>query len=245
MLTIDKAFLLETALPLAEAAYNVVSETPALPAGYALIRAIKLDRPLGKISPDNPYFGFVATAGNVVYIAIRGTETPDEWIDDFESVLEDVGGFKVHAGFQRLLEALLPSIRAAIVGARAGMQFCIIGHSLGAAAASLVAASIASGTTLPVTCIVFASPRVGDVPWKTYCDAKVTLVRVSNTKDIVTHVPPRPQFIHAGMAAVFDGWLNAINIGQALDAHFEHSLQASYGPGIAKMADALALIALT
>jgi hypothetical protein len=242
---IDKAFLLEVALPLAEAAYTVVSETPALPAGYASIRSIQLDRPLGKISPDNPYFGFVATAGNVVYIAIRGTETPDEWIDDFESVLEDVGGFKVHAGFQRLLEALLPSIRSAIADTRAGTQFCVIGHSLGAAAATLAAASIAGGTSLPVTCIVFASPRVGDVAWKTHCDAKITLVRVSNTKDIVTHCPPRPQFIHAGMTAVFDGWLNAISVGQALDAHFEHSLPASYGPGIAKMPEALALIALT
>jgi predicted lipase len=242
---IDKAFLLSVALPLAEAAYTVVAETPVLPAGYALIRSIQLDRPLGKISPDNPYFGFVATAGNVVYIAIRGTQTPDEWVDDFESVLEDVGGFKVHAGFQRLLELLLPSIRAAIAPTRSGMEFCVIGHSLGAAAATLVAASIAGGTSLPVTCIVFASPRVGDVAWKAHCDENVCLVRVSNTRDIVTHIPPRPEFIHAGMAAVFNGWLNAINVGQALDVHFEHSLSASYRPGIAKMLDSLALIDLT
>jgi predicted lipase len=252
------------ALPLAEAAYNVTTATPDVPAGYTLAGPIRADKLLGKISPDNPFFGFVVYAGNVVYIAIRGTETPDEWIDDFDALLVDCGGFKIHAGFQTVFEALQPSIMTAVETAvRNGSEICVIGHSLGAAVATLVAASIASnektsaaqlakvgsvapaGSWPPVTCIVFASPRVGDVAWKAHCDANVCLVRVSNTKDIVTHVPPRPEFIHAGMTAVFDGWLNAINIGQALDAHFEHSLEGSYGPGVAKMPNALALIDLT
>ena len=47
MAKIDKAFLLSTALPLAEAAYGVVSDAPAMPAGFSLIAAIKLNAAVG------------------------------------------------------------------------------------------------------------------------------------------------------------------------------------------------------
>jgi predicted lipase len=244
---IDKDFLASTALPLAEAAYTVSSEmsTPALPAGFTLASLIKLDAPIGRLSADNPYFGFIAVREKAVYIAIRGTQTLDEWIKDFDAEPVELQNFRVHAGFNSVLESLFPSIRQAIWGlARADFEICIVGHSLGAALASLLALKLSGGTSLPISCIAFASPRVGDENFGRAVRRSIDLLRVTNTKDLVTHVPPRPEYVHAGDAVVFDGWKFAEGIEQRLDAAFAHSLEASYARGIASMPNRLPRIEL-
>lgn len=239
-MTITKQFLKTVALPLAIAAYEVTADwTPSLPAGYTLVGTIKLAWPLGKLSPDNPFFGFVARdAAGAVFVAIRGTTSLDEWIDDFDAVLVNVGGFSVAEGFQHVFESLLPSLRAALAPAD---DVCFIGHSLGAAIALLAAASFRAEA-----CVVFEAPRVGDAAWADHCGGSVgAIVRVSNTKDIVTHQPGRPLYEHPGLAAIFDGWKLFASLDEKLDVHREHSLEFACTPGVAGMGDPLVLVELS
>lgn len=244
---VDKQFLLDTALRLAEAAYTVSSDTPSVPDGYTFVSTIKVNISLGTLSADNPYFGLILLSGGVLYVLIRGTASLDEWIDDFDATPVNCGPYKVHAGFERVFEAVLPSVATAVKAAvnASAKEICIIGHSLGAAVATRIASWLATGTSLPLNCIVFASPRVGDSAFQSFVDAKVNLLRVTNTKDLVTHVPPRPEYVHAGEACVFDGWSIAKDLAQRLDTRFEHSLELSYGPGVDLMPDQLVRVALS
>lgn len=245
-MNIDKKFLLTVALPLAEAAYGVTSETAAVPEGFEFVASVQLDEPIGRLSPDNSYFGFVAVRDDVAYIAIRGTQSLDEWLEDFDASLTSFGGYRVHAGFDRVYAGLIASIWTALKTAGTEWrEICVIGHSLGAAVATLVAANVEEFARVPVSCIAFASPRVGDPAFCAKYGKKINLLRVTNTKDIVTHVPPRPIYAHAGDAVVFDGWDFAPGIEQRLDAGFEHSLENSYRPGIAAMRDCLVRTQLT
>ncbi|HVY92603.1 MAG TPA: lipase family protein [Bryobacteraceae bacterium] len=244
---VDKDFLLSVALPLAEAAYQVTPgpSSFAPPCGFTLASLIKLDAPIGGLSIDNPYFGFMAVREKVIYIAIRGTQSLDEWIKDFDAAPVELNNYAVHAGFNAVLESLFPSIRQAIWSlARADFEICVIGHSLGAALASLIALKLSAGTSLPVNCIAFASPRVGDANFGRAVRRSIDLLRVTNTKDLVTHVPPRPEYVHAGDAVAFDGWDFAAGIEQKLDAKFAHSLEQSYLPGVQSMPNRLTRIEL-
>ena len=226
-MNVDRAFLETIALPLAEAAYTGA----ALPSGFHLISRIQ--------SAEFPAFGFVARGGSALFIALRGTERPEEWLQDFDDVMQPIGVMRIHAGFERVFEAVWPSILPALAGIVFDTEICCIGHSLGAAVATLVATHIAHGSSVAVTAVVFASPRVGDAEFRAACDAKVTLLRVVNAKDIVNHVPMRPEFTHAGLAVLFDGWrLAGEDVAKRLDARFQHSLALSYGPGVASLAAA-------
>jgi predicted lipase len=100
----------------------------------------------------------------------------------------------------------------------------VIGHSLGAALATLVAAAI-PGSNL----CTFASPRVGNSAFVKFSNATAKQsIRIANIRDIVPHVPPRPEYAHVGNVVLVDG-------GFTLDVHFAHSLQQSYGPALAKL----------
>ncbi|XP_044495783.1 phospholipase A1-II 6-like [Mangifera indica] len=94
------------------------------------------------------------------------------------------------------------------------VSITVTGHSLGAALATMNAADIVSnGFNMPstgqinkeflVTAIVFASPRVGNVEFKkefdqlTKVNGKPRLLRITNSSDIITGVPPSP-FVEVG-----------------------------------------------
>lgn len=244
---IDKEFLSSVALPLAEAAYKIDAQTLTLklPEGFRIASLIRVEDPIGELSADNPYFGFIAVRDKAIYIAIRGTQSLDEWIKDFDAAPVELNNYRVHAGFNSVLESLFPSIRQAIWSlARADFEICVVGHSLGAALASLLALKVSGGTQLPISCVAFASPRVGDENFGRAVRRSIDLLRVTNTKDLVTHVPPRPEYVHAGDAVVFDGWKFAPGIEQRLDPAFAHSLEGSYARGIESMPKRLIRIEL-
>jgi triacylglycerol lipase len=185
----DKTFALNVAYPAAVAAYQAMTlplSGIGLPLGYSSTSFIESTDPT-----DRPY-GVVGDGAFGKVIAIRGTETLNEWLDDFKAVLvpNPYGVGKVHIGFldvynrirPSLLTVLRPLITAPVV---------IVGHSLGGALALLLAADLAPFSTV----YTFASPRVGDTVFAAEFDSRSpNCVRIVNEGDVVPHVPLPPLF---------------------------------------------------
>src|SRR5580693_1574564 len=123
-------FALEVALPLAEAAY-----VPAkLPAGWEVISPIQ---------PGD--FGIVAVQDKTVVVAFRGIQHEKEWLADLDAeiVKFPYGNGMVHKGFLGVYESIRPSVLQTLSKLAVSHEFeelLFIGHSLGAALATLCAA---------------------------------------------------------------------------------------------------------
>ena len=183
-----------------------------------------------------PIFGYVAKRDGAAFVSFRGTETPEEWLCDFEAVPAgcDIGSGTVHEGFQKVYEVVRDS---AINGAKAalgqGGQLLVTGHSLGAALALLFANDAFSSVTKNIRICSFAGPRVGlDDFVRTYNQNLPDTARVVNRWDIVPNVPvPAPPtclYEHVQSVIPIDGGFTC-DLGQA------HSLPLSYLPGLKKL----------
>lgn len=216
--TFPEGFNLERARELGtlvDAAYQQLDQGTAWqpPAGYTILtptlssteiwKAQLLSNLLSHVAKELPKipFGFVATRGNDVYVVIRGTKTPLEWLDDFtaQPVPFKPGGQdwgRTTKGFSMLYADLGSQILQAlatpgVVGA--GKSVHVTGHSLGAALAHLAAAGISvqfAPLVSPVS-YTFCGPRAGDPEFaKAFVTARLTTWRIFNTEDIVPTVPP-------------------------------------------------------
>jgi triacylglycerol lipase len=148
-------------------------------------------------------FGFVATHGTDVYVAIRGTQTTLEWVDDatvgFVPFFADPANLAVTwgnttKGFYGLYAQIIPSIFTAIQNLlNAGIKsfsLFISGHSLGAALAHLTAAGIRQRLGLDPIVYTFSGPRTGDPAFaKAYNASGLQTWRIYNTEDIVPVLP--------------------------------------------------------
>lgn len=216
----DSRLALDTILPLAEAAYSY-SET-GVPSGW------KLDAELG---PDK--FGFFAsrTTGSSI-VSFRGTESMDEWLEDFEAlpVPNAFGGGLAHKGFQDVYAKIRNSVIAGLKTVSGPLW--ITGHSLGAALAVLCAGDLARSGWRPLV-YTFAGPRVGFPNFSDWYDRFVPdCYRIVNVRDLVPHLPLTEQgFKHVGRCVTIDG-------GYTEDLHVAHSLSLSYGPGLEKLIEA-------
>ncbi len=185
----------------------------------------------------SPIFGFVATRPGAVFVSIRGTETPGEWLCDFEAVPTgcQIGAGTVHEGFQKVYEVIRDSsIDAFKTALHPGDELFVTGHSLGAALAVLFANDAVSLTPNVQVC-TFAGPRTGLADFVTSYNARVPgTLRVVNRWDIVPNVPvPAPPlclYKHVGSLLAIDG-------GFTFDLGHAHSLPLSYLPGLKKEAD--------
>jgi hypothetical protein len=182
----------------------------------------------------SPIFGFVATRPGAVFVSIRGTEAPGEWLCDFEAAPAScqIGNGTVHEGFQKIYEVIRDS---ALNGLKSvlnpGDRVCVTGHSLGAALAVLFANdAILLAPDLQVC--TFAGPRIGLPDFvKSFNQRVPRMLRVINRWDIVPNVPvPAPPFClyeHVGCQLAIDG-------GFTLDLGVAHSLPMAYLPGLKK-----------
>ena len=184
----------------------------------------------------SPIFGFVATRPGAVFISIRGTESPGEWLCDFDAVPStcQIGNGTVHEGFQKIYEVIresaLDGLKSVI---SSGDQILVTGHSLGAALAILFANDAVSLTPNIQVC-TFAGPRTGLGDFVGSYNQRVPrTLRVTNRWDIVPNVPvPAPPlclYEHAGSLLSIDG-------GFTFDLAIAHSLPLSYLPGLKKKA---------
>ena len=140
-------------------------------------------------------------------VAFRGTQ-PDR-IGDLCGDLGFVpapalAGFGlVHGGFRDSAQALLPQVTEWLQGpGRARRRLLVCGHSLGAAIATLLAASMQADHLVTI-----GSPRVGDRRFAAGISALagLTITRVVNCCDVVTELPPElPLFTHVGQLVYID-----------------------------------------
>ncbi|KAG8056015.1 hypothetical protein GUJ93_ZPchr0001g31504 [Zizania palustris] len=177
--------------------------------------------------------GVAAVGRRDVVVAWRGTAVrPMEWLNDLDFTLVSAAGVlgvggdhrpapRVHRGWLSIYTATDPASKYSKLSAREQIldeikrlmdkykdedtSITVVGHSLGAAVATLNAADIVSnGLNLqggddgpnrrasPVTAVAFACPRVGDAGFKKLFDELpgLRLLRVCNAPDVVPIYPP-------------------------------------------------------
>jgi len=196
----------------ATAAYNPLPTNPVsypVPLGYQQVQVIygnDLATDINLVTANVP-FGFIARSAapaNEFVVAIRGTESIWEWIQDarFQRVTcpfvdgggETEDGFTdvymslktAAAGGQRVVDVL-----RGLMGPIQGATLSITGHSLGSALATLLAVDVAEHNNLNPSVITFASPFVGDPQFvRTYNAEVPDTWRIANFVDAVTKLPP-------------------------------------------------------
>jgi hypothetical protein len=162
--------------------------------------------------------GFVARAiasPDEFVIVVRGTEGILEWIEDARFLPETFsalpGSGLTEDGFTDMYNSfrvkadihsarLTPALAGLLGAVNPKTHLTICGHSLGGALATLLALDVAVNTPCKrPSLITFASPRVGDLHFAHYFNAAVPdCDRIANQKDIVTHLPMPPLYIHVG-----------------------------------------------
>ena len=156
---------------------------------------------------EREFYGFVAqsTSDGEYIIAIRGTDKIIEWLIDAEFVPVQFGPVPtaghVEDGFfsvYQSLTGLMPDgqtprdLRAFIEGLAPAAPLTIVGHSLGAAVANLLAldAAVNAGAK-DLNLYTLAAPRTGDAAFAASFATNVpNNVRVFNEPDLVPKVPP-------------------------------------------------------
>jgi triacylglycerol lipase len=260
----DPEFEIATSLVLAQAAYDVANGLPPkLPNGFAKVAEIVADLAkmeqhiitattaqqalfrgmmLESVRPN--VFGFVAKSADAVAVCFRGTQSPEEWVKDFDflhvpyQAVPDFGD--VHQGFQQVYDTVQASAIAGVAACGARARTLVIGHSLGAALTILCAPDLAinelSGP--PPEVHNFAGPRLAapddpDIFKSTFASkfgATIsTCIRIVNRWDIVPHLPPAvAAYQHVGQGVDIDG-------GFTLDLARAHNLQQSYLVGLERL----------
>ncbi len=245
----DPVFARDVALPLVEAAYDVMNGDAAqLPSGFTQTAVIRADSVIpvtatarhpevAAMLKDNNVFGLMGrnSSTRTAFVSFRGSADLADWIADFDIVSTPylpIANFgEVAAGFQRVYELVRTSIATNLAAATAGCdQILLTGDSLGAAVAVLAAPDIfrkMPPNAIEPRLVTFAGPRVG---LSAFAAAFNTLIescfRLVNFLDIVPQVPPSP-YVHVGVQV-------AIDSGGPIDVGWRHSLDA-YRAGLTSL----------
>jgi len=139
-------------------------------------------------------------------VVFRGSESKSDWYYDLSFVKTQLhDDVYVHGGFHKQLHndnmyVQLTEELKQLIGKYPNYEIYITGHSLGAALSTLYGYEISREISNTITVVSFASPRVGNTPFKTAFDAQSNLIhyRVSNKRDIVT-AAPNINFTHVGI----------------------------------------------
>ena len=172
---------------------------------------------IAKDFQDEKFYGYlaasVASPGDLV-LAIRGTQTAQEWLLNFNALpLPYLGKGFVPAGFRSIAETFRLSdalgtdagtVTDALNAYNAGTpitSITVLGHSLGGALATLATAQIAfTGTPngAALSMWTYASPTVAFPDFAgAFNNAVPASYRIWNSLDIVPQVPPFP-YVHVG-----------------------------------------------
>ncbi|WP_044872432.1 lipase family protein [Pseudomonas sp. LFM046] len=159
-------------------------------------------------------FGFAARAPDgAVYLVFRGTESPQDWVDDLEADQVDYpwqcGAGQVHKGFLRLYTSLRDQALQVVDSLQPSGALWSCGHSLGCALSSLAVLDLLERwPDQPLQHYTFASPRLGDPAFAAhYNGLGIPTYRVVNDSDLVPDVPPgvmdKRTYQHLGVAITF------------------------------------------
>lgn len=150
--------------------------------------------------------GYVAKNASHAIVAVKGTNTKsiESLINDIKFGFEDLddsqfpgrGGAKVHDGFYDTWKNMRDPIVAAVNDALNGgaNSILVVGHSLGAAAATIGAVHLQHyfSSRATVTARFFGCPRVGNPDFANYVDSTLgaRAQHMVVADDIVPHLPP-------------------------------------------------------
>ena len=199
------------------ASYTSATIAAISQAGYTFIDALYGNELATDVSPhagETVTYGYVArSAGGEMVIAIRGTQTIDEWLHDFSFLFVPnpihAGGGMTEDGFTAIYRSLrlgadvnspsAISAIAALVKSSGVTRVTVLGHSLGAALATLLTLDVGlNGGAAQTSSYTFASPRVGDMLFQhTYDSVIPDTYRVANRPDLVPQTPTFP-YQHIG-----------------------------------------------
>ena len=147
--------------------------------------------------PETDIRGFAASTNNTLYIALRGSSSTQNWIDDFEIRLveyDKCAGCSVHHGFYKSALGIKSQVIESIE-THAPENIIVTGHSYGAAVAQILALEI-SGKN--VVLYNFGQPRTGNAEYANYVNRMLpNYWRVTHDRDLVPHLPPKIGYIHS------------------------------------------------
>lgn len=181
-------------------------------------------------------FGFVAHGKgdhrvNQVLVSIRGTKFTSacDWLTNVQVPgTRGPSGHTVHTGFMDLAKDLLPSINN-YVDASLATRIHVVGHSLGGAAAALVAESLrnASGTQ-NVNLYTFGCPRVGDLSHSRHVTDLLGSENIYRVNHLYDPVPWLPTFPYSHMPFETAGYsLPGPGVIFSIAAHFMENYKSS------------------
>jgi triacylglycerol lipase len=141
-------------------------------------------------------FGFVASKDGSLYVVIRGTQTPLEWLDDgsIQPTPFIPGWGTTTVGFRGIHDQIFAQIQSLVASHLSeSPDLFVTGHSLGAALANLTAAHlVAAGNVASenTTVYSFSGPRVGDPVFTAQFNQRIAAAwRIFNTEDLVPTLP--------------------------------------------------------
>jgi hypothetical protein len=235
-MTFDPAFAHDVLIPLNTTAYQLSwNQTLTFPADWQQTGTVTADQStidhetasgLAKIViSENCDWGVVARKGDVSVIAIRGTDTQEQWLEDFRAIAQPVpqGPWWMHQGFDDVWNSIAPSLQKAWdTASSANAKVYITGHSLGAAVALILGVHHPEAFTWTFAGPAVFSPIHGVPP-------AANVVRVVNPSDLVPKVPIPPLYQHIGQEVDVPGAADQFNFA------LQHSLD-TYAAGLAKLA---------
>lgn len=140
--------------------------------------------------------GFSASINNTLYVALRGSSSAQNWIDDFEIKLVDYNGCtdcSVHHGFYKSALAIKSQVLNSIDKYNPD-KIIVTGHSYGAAVAQILALEINKN----VFVYNFGQPRTGNAEFANHVNQMLPgFWRVTHDRDIVPHLPPKIGYRHS------------------------------------------------
>ena len=198
-------------------------------------------------------FAFVAwsAAERLLVLAIRGTESVEDWVADASAALTPYALApsygRVHKGFYHVYASMATAVRGAVNSAWNALgepqTVFITGHSLGSSLATLAVPDVITNTLVSVHEVQvrqynLASPRTGDSTFAArYNGNGVPTYRVVNTTDLVPEVPPSVLgdeiFEHVGLPVMFSAQYNSIGGNHSCINSYAYALahpEAPQGP---------------
>jgi predicted lipase len=232
----DPAFAHDVLIPLNTTAYQLSWEQKlTFPPGWQQTGIVTVDQSvinqetasgLAKIVvSENCDWGVVARKDAISVIAIRGTDTQHQWLEDFEAIAQPVssGPWWMHRGFSDVWNSIAPSLQKAWdTASSANAKVYITGHSLGAAVALILGIYHPEALTWTFAGPAVFSPIHGVPP-------SANVVRIVNPSDLVPKVPIPPLYQHIGQE------VDVMGATDQFDYALQHSLD-TYAAGLAKLA---------
>jgi triacylglycerol lipase len=208
-----KAYEVDKKTTIEEFVANVVEKNEQDTCRMDVITELAKSSPHGRVHKffNNPNTDLqagitISETHNRICVIFRGSESKYDWYYDlafFKTQLHnDVyvhGGFHTHLHDDCMYDQITIELKDLLMK-NPDYDIYVTGHSLGAALSTLYGYELSKEIPNKITVVSFASPRVGNTPFKNAFDSQPNLVhyRVTNKRDIVT-AAPNINFTHVGI----------------------------------------------